>query len=346
MTPAGWYRDPYGAPGLLRWWDGREWTQATQPGDEESSPGNADPPPPPGQDDRPGAGAAAEPETGARPDTFFGAQTQAWAPEPGKQAWAPPGQAPGAQVPGAPQWPGSQTPGWAPAGQAWGTPQPWGSAPAPGGGHRTRTTLLIGGGVLAVVAVIVVVALVATGVFGGGKNGRSPVTSTITDPQAGISYAGLGGGWRPETVSPTGGLGKLGFHQGQSIVVMTNYQNGQPYLASSYSGTVADTAPGSLQSKASAVVTALEPVAYPPHTRHELSSEAHNVGGHAGWLLKVRFDFPQAKSSGWNFRTETAAVVIIDRGSGQPPAEFYVSIPDSHKKQGDLDLLLSSLKVS
>ncbi|MGB8938977.1 MAG: DUF2510 domain-containing protein, partial [Streptomyces sp.] len=28
-TPAGWYPDPQGAPQLLRWWDGSQWTQHT-----------------------------------------------------------------------------------------------------------------------------------------------------------------------------------------------------------------------------------------------------------------------------------------------------------------------------
>lgn len=29
-TPSGWYDDPYGTPGLLRWWDGRQWTEETE----------------------------------------------------------------------------------------------------------------------------------------------------------------------------------------------------------------------------------------------------------------------------------------------------------------------------
>ncbi|WP_419993267.1 phospholipid scramblase-related protein [Streptomyces boninensis] len=30
-TPAGWYPDPHGAPNLLRWWDGSQWTDNTHP---------------------------------------------------------------------------------------------------------------------------------------------------------------------------------------------------------------------------------------------------------------------------------------------------------------------------
>ena len=32
-SPPGWFPDPYGAVGLQRYWDGRDWTQATQPVD-------------------------------------------------------------------------------------------------------------------------------------------------------------------------------------------------------------------------------------------------------------------------------------------------------------------------
>jgi len=32
LPPSGWYPDPYGAPDLLRWWDGATWTHHTHPG--------------------------------------------------------------------------------------------------------------------------------------------------------------------------------------------------------------------------------------------------------------------------------------------------------------------------
>jgi hypothetical protein len=200
-----------------------------------------------------------------------------------------------------------------------------------------------------VIIITVVAILFAANLFGGGngggKGGRSPVTATITDSRAGISYPQLGGDWRAESVTATSGMGKLGFDQGEIAPVMADFQNGQPYVASAYSG-VGPATSTPLETRARAVLAALEPTAYPAHTHQDVTSASHPVDGHSGWLLKVKLTFPQAKSQGWNFRTETAAILIVDRGSGQAPAQFYVSIPDSHKRQGDLDLLLSSLKVS
>ncbi|GAA4632434.1 hypothetical protein GCM10023196_065870 [Actinoallomurus vinaceus] len=301
MTPAGWYRDPYGNPSLLRWWDGYTWTQATQPAGE------------------------------GQPTAWEGQQTVGE----GQQATR--------------DWSGVQPAGEGQqAGWGWsGAPPTWAqTAPAPPTGRRSRLPLLVGGGAAAVIIITVVAILLATDVFGGGKSGRSPVAGTVTDAQAGVSYPKLGGKWHLEAVTATSPLGKLGFDQGQAAEVMANYQNGQPYLASVYSGAATDTTSAPPETKAKGLLAALEPVAYPAHTRQDLASAAHPVDGHDGWLLKVKFTFPQAKSEGWNFRTETAAILIVDRGNGQSPAEFYVSIPDSHGHQGDLDLLLSSLKVS
>src|SRR5579875_4205106 len=37
LPPSGWYPDPYGVPGLLRWWDGSAWTQHTHQGETDAA---------------------------------------------------------------------------------------------------------------------------------------------------------------------------------------------------------------------------------------------------------------------------------------------------------------------
>jgi hypothetical protein len=45
-TPSGWYDDPYGTPGLLRWWDGRQWTEETERAQSPQPAPQYDPPAP------------------------------------------------------------------------------------------------------------------------------------------------------------------------------------------------------------------------------------------------------------------------------------------------------------
>ncbi len=41
--PAGWYPDPHGAPQLLRWWDGSQWTEHTHAGQQAAAPAQQNP---------------------------------------------------------------------------------------------------------------------------------------------------------------------------------------------------------------------------------------------------------------------------------------------------------------
>ncbi|KAB2347266.1 DUF2510 domain-containing protein [Actinomadura rudentiformis] len=300
QSPPGWYRDPYGTPGLLRYWNGAQWTQASQP-------------------------------------------TDAWE---------------------APRSPTTPQPWAAPQPRPWSTPQPWQPPPpARQGSNKGLLWGLIGGGALLVVLILVVGIVV--GVMEGETSptstpttrsaARSPVTGEINDDQAGLSLVRLGGDWSWEQLGPDAGFRNMyGFTWAELAVVQEKYDGTQSYYANAYTGRL----PSSItyngtQDLASATTTLAKTIeaepeprgAYPSHTRHDLESRAHTVGGNSAWYLRFRLDFPQARSRGWNFRSETAVMIVIDRGAGNRPSTVFISVPDSHSNGGDLDLLVNSIKA-
>jgi hypothetical protein len=369
QTPPGWYRDPYGTPGLQRYWDGNQWTQVTQPADEWGTQGGAAQETPAGY--TPGG-------TDGQPASEYGQQQ---APGYGYPQAAEYGQqqAPGYGYQQTPEH-GQQQSGWPPpgGGSDWSTggQQPWQQQPpANGKSNAGLMWALIGGGAV-VVVLVVVVALFATGVIGGGSgtasgsssggttatspeassapgsgggSGKAPVTGTVSDTRAGLSYAQLGPPWQPpQAIRPTSNLGKLGFSRGAIATVQTDYDGpNSSYVASVYSGVLPSTVrSGSLEQAAKNLFTAAYPEAYPtPNTKQDVESKSYTVSGKKAWIYKAQMSFPQAETKGWNFSKETAVVVTVELASGKPPATFYISVPDSHKTQGDIDLLLGSLKA-
>ncbi|WP_106399879.1 DUF2510 domain-containing protein [Actinocorallia populi] len=308
QTPPGWYPDPYGTPGLQRWFDGTQWTQSTQP-----------------------------------------------AGQPTPAPWSPPEQGPGTPQP------------WQAHGQG-GTPQPWtppatpGSVPPPRKGNQAVLLGLAGGGAVVVVLVIVAV-LLATGAFDSDDPGpnptrstafqppndnRSPVVGTITDSSSGLSWSQLGGEWTSSTIPTDNPYAKLGLVKGQVASVHKEYNGpGTDYVASAYSAELPTSVfytNGDLEPAAKSWFGLVRPAFYPEHRTEDVSSRAYSVGGKKAWYYEARVSFPQAESKGWNFRTERAVIILVDR-PGDQPAGLFLSFPDSHANQGDLALILGSLKI-
>lgn len=312
QTPPGWYPDPYGTPGLQRWFDGTQWTQSTQPS------GQSTPAP-----------------------------------------WSPPGPAQGH---GTPQ-------PWQPPGQ--GTPAPWtppgapGPVPPPRKSSQAVLMGLLGGGAVVVVLVIVAV-LLATGAFDSDEPGpdpsrtavagpptgdtgrRSPVVGTVTDASSGLSWSQLGGDWTSSAIPSDSPYSKLGLIKGQVAPVQKEYDGpGSEYVASVYSAELPTSvyyANGDLEAAAKSWFGLVRPAFYPEHDVADVSSRAYSVSGKKAWYYEARVSFPQAESKGWNFRTERAVIVLVDR-PGDQPAGLFLSFPDSHANLGDAELVLGSLKA-
>ena len=81
------------------------------------------------------------------------------------------------------------------------------------------------------------------------------------------------------------------------------------------------------------------------HTRATEESSAIQVSGHQAWKIEFAMDYTDGASQGLTWTTELGAVVVVDRGAGQFPGVFYVSVPASLGTQ-NVAAFLSSLRVS
>ena len=95
------------------------------------------------------------------------------------------------------------------------------------------------------------------------------------------------------------------------------------------------------------LVGALDPAYYAGVQHHRSDQEEHRDTGQRapGLEDRVRHELPDGASQGLTWSTELGAVVVVDRGAGQFPAVFYVSVPASLGTQ-NVATFLSSLRMS
>jgi hypothetical protein len=364
MPPSGWYPDPYGVPGLLRWWDGSVWTDHTQSYDAPAaSTGEA------AAQQAPRAAAAGPP-----PVTSFDIPP-AIDPPPATTFDLPPvpaaGQAHPAtefDLPAAFNAPGESTRMFSPddyAGYARDQAQ-----------RRVRRRWLMSA-LAAGTAVILVVMAMALMRFGKqptkpvALTTRSPAakhttpaaspspspsaaspTAQLTDGSSGLAYAKFGSPWQATCPS---GLNQQGFGwtAGESDVagqVTINGQQSSWYgnacsapLPSQYgySG-VAD-----LSTMTSTLATTFENSFYNglDHTTSQVTSTPLQVSGHPAWEIKYLISYTNASGQGLAWTSEEGAVLVADRGTGVEPAVFFVSMP-SNLGTTNVNTLLNSLALS
>ncbi|WP_170223198.1 DUF2510 domain-containing protein [Nonomuraea turkmeniaca] len=351
QTPAGWYPDPYGEP-QLRWWDGNQWTDAThaqepaqQPasGPQQPQPQTASGPQPPQPQAASGPQQQSPPAWSATPanptlqygQPIFG-QSAYGQPTPPTQQWG------GAQLPG---------PGYGPPPKQ-SNPLPW----------------VFGGlAALVVVALIVVAGIFFVNRSNteialpsptetaesqepptdepppsqpppsqGAEQLPQPIDSRITDPQAGVSYQVPEGWTVPERInSPTPSPTQQLYTAGAQAVSQEDFVEDDDWIGNVYSGLLNELYPYSgasgLGDTAKAVFVDFSTKYYgPPHESKIVADKAMKVGDRDAWLLQFELDFTKvSEEKGYKWKKENGAIVLVDRGSGERPAIFYVSVPDN-----------------
>jgi hypothetical protein len=165
---------------------------------------------------------------------------------------------------------------------------------------------------------------------------RSARGAQVTDSSSGLSYRLLSSPWRPgcpdvldtPMFSWSAGEGAIAgpaFVAGSATDWYGNACSGLLRQQFQYS-TAAD-----LEPTATSLADALDLAYYSglPHYLTVEGSSEMRVSGHQAWAVTFLLTYPAADSEGLDWTSEAGAVVLVDRGAGQAPALFYVSVPSN-----------------
>jgi hypothetical protein len=156
----------------------------------------------------------------------------------------------------------------------------------------------------------------------------------VTDASSGLSYQLLGSPWRQGCPSDlntsqfdwTAGENTVAGHVsigGSNVAWHGLACSGQLQQAFAYGG------PADLEPTATSLLGALDTAYYDgvQHSRSTVKSTAIQVSGHQAWMIEFAMNYPDGASQGLTWSSELGAVAVVDRGAGQFPGVFYVSVP-------------------
>jgi hypothetical protein len=144
----------------------------------------------------------------------------------------------------------------------------------------------------------------------------------------------------------------FGWSAGENAVAGTvPAAGGSPWYASACSGLLpqqyAYTGVQDLPQTAMNLVNAFDPAYFNglPHVRSTQENNPLQVSGHAGWIVEFGMTYQTAASQGLAWQSQLGAVVVVDRGSGQPPGVLYVTVPNN-LGTANIGTILASMQLA
>jgi Protein of unknown function (DUF2510) len=173
----------------------------------------------------------------------------------------------------------------------------------------------------------------------------------VSDAASGLSYAQLAAPWQAGCPG-TQNNAAFTWSAGENAVAGTIAAAGNaPWYASACSGLLpqqyAYTGTADLPQTAMNLVSAFDSAYFAalPHVRSTVENNPLQVSGHAGWLVEFQMTYQNAAGQGLAWPTQMGAVVVVDRGTGQPPAVLYVTVP-SNLGQANVGIVLASMQLT
>jgi hypothetical protein len=209
-------------------------------------------------------------------------------------------------------------------------------------------------------AVLVVIYLLVRDISGPSTAAPAALSSPaqaarlarVVDAGSGLSYQLLPSPWRqgcPATLkTPT-----FSWSAGEDVVAGQVVTGGSSidWYANACSGPLQRqfhySGAADLKPTAVNLVGALDPAYYAGLVHHRTieRSSAMRVSGHQAWMVSFLMNYPDAAAEGLHWKTELGAVVVVDRGTRDAPAVFYVSVP-ANLGTSKVTVLIDSLRLS
>ncbi|MFI6919873.1 DUF2510 domain-containing protein [Nonomuraea spiralis] len=163
-----------------------------------------------------------------------------------------------------------------------------------------------------------------------------PQDGRITDPKTGLSYQ-VPDGWKVPAYGDVNGSDPTQqiWTSGVNASSQENYEGEKDWIGNAYAGPLAALIPyagaSGLEETAKVLFMQFSTEFYEPqHTTKIIENKAVKIGDNQAWVMQFQLDFTAvAETKGYKWKKENAALVLMDRGSGQRPTLLYVSVPDN-----------------